>query len=106
MNTVEVKHMCGQLDEARANLKKLQNEAGGLQLKASQTFVSLTVSSDRGSRRLAVTEMNERTYMNVQTRGMEMVLLGIKKWYSAEIDRAEHLVTVLESKIAKATGAA
>lgn len=106
MNTANVRIMCGQLDEARESLRKLKNEASGLHLNASQTFVNITVSSDRGSRRLSVTQMDERTYMNVQTRGMEMVLLGIKKWYSAEIDRAAHLVTVLESRIAEATGAA
>lgn len=103
MNTINIRNLSDNLFKARERLEQVKSEAAILTLSGHQRAVSISVVSERGTRKLDVTELDDRYYQVKQTRGMEMVLLGLKKWYAAEIDRAKDQVAAIEQKLRQET---
>lgn len=96
--TAQVRHFCDVVDGHRKELEKLMEEEATLRMKRGQGEFSVNAAG----RRISVTAVQDRTYMPSMVRGMEMVQLGLLKWYAAAIDRQKALLASAEEDVARA----
>lgn len=102
MNTKAIIELAAQLDRARAAREKLRTEEAALRMQAGQNCVSISCMG----RTIAITSLSRETnYMPQPVRGMQMIQLGLLKWYSAQAERADSEVRQLEEDLRNATGA-
>lgn len=105
MNTQEICQIATEIDKADAALDQLLRESKLLNLSGHQSSVTLYVRMGNGNARsLTIADNSRETgYISTQVRGMEMLMLGIKKWYAGEIDQAKDKKSRLEKQIREKT---
>lgn len=101
MNTQEICQIAVEIDKADAALTQLLRESKLLNLSGHQDGVALHVRiGNGGARSLTIADNSRETgYISTQVRGMEMLMLGIKKWYAGEIDQAKDRKSRLEKRL-------
>lgn len=100
----DIRILLDEREKAIDALGILHDEMAKLRLSGHQDDVSLGVSIGGRSRRIAIaTVTRESGYASAQVRGMEMLMLGIKKWYAGEIDVAKERIKNIENKLREAT---
>jgi hypothetical protein len=89
---------------AKERLELLTAEASRLRLSGHQEDVRVHVQiGGRQSRPIEIAHIDRNhSYAAVQVRGMEMVMLGVKKWYAAAIDDAKERLANIETQIREA----
>jgi len=100
-NTTDIRGLLDQYDKAVDALGILRDEAAKLRLNGHQDDVQLSIhiSGRKGRGLTLATSSRETNYASAQVRGMEMIMLGVKKWYAAEIERHQQHVKRLEERI-------
>jgi hypothetical protein len=104
VNTSTIRALADAHEKACDRLGILLYEAKFLKLSGHQEGVTLHVSIGGKSRLLSVVAVTrESGYSSVQVRGMEMIMLGVKKWYADAIDRERANVKKIEAQMREAT---
>lgn len=97
MNHVEIGWTNERIERELKELEKLRSERANLNCNG-QNMVTLFCNT----RRVDLMEVSRETYWQAkQRRGMEMIALGLIKWYDAEIDKQVELIQTLHHKLAK-----
>ena len=91
MNIQEIRQIATEIDKADAEMAQLIREFKTLNLSGHQNNVTLHVRFGNESiRSLTVADNNrEPGSLSPPVRGLALLMLGIKKWYAAEIDRVD-----------------
>lgn len=100
MNTTRIRELTKMLDEARGAARQLRNEAEALNLN-HQDVISVRIKDCARDIYVAVNGGREAGWMSQMVRGREMIMLGIKKAYTAMIEDADARVASIESEIRK-----
>lgn len=101
MDTNRLKILMKHLEDARAELAMINETAAALRLAAGQNKVGISIDGHS----IALTALDNRTWMPKQVRGMEMILLGAKKYFAALIEQQQDLIHRIEEAIrAESTG--
>lgn len=96
MNHKEIEWANNRIAEEEKELHKLRIERAALRCSGDQNTVALYCQN----RKLQVTDVSRETNWNAkQVRGMEMIALGLIKWYDAEIDRQEAKIAEWKAKL-------
>lgn len=99
MNTKLIRSRTEDLDSARALLAKLKDELALIDMRKGQDCCHISCAG----RVLALTAFTEdRTYMPRLVRGMEMVQLGLRKYWQAMIDSQADVVVAKEAALREA----
>lgn len=99
MDTKLVRSRTEDLDFARGLLAKLKDELALIDMRKGQDCCAISCAG----RRLDVTAFSEdRHYMPRLVRGMEMVQLGLRKYWQAMIDSQADVVAAKESALREA----
>lgn len=100
MNTELIRSKSVEVDSARALLKKLNEELALIDMRRGQDCCAISCAG----RVLSVTAFNgDRSYMPRLRRGMEMVQLGLRKYWQAMIDSQQEVVAQKEIELKAAT---
>lgn len=96
MNHKEIEWANNRIAEEAKELDKLKSERAMLRCGGDQNTVSLYCQS----RKLQIIDISRETNWSAkQVRGMEMIALGLIKWYDAEIDRQEAKVAEWKARL-------
>lgn len=102
MNTKLIRSLSEDVDKARELLAKLKSELALIDMRRGQDCCLISCAG----RTLSVTAFNDdRTYMPRLVRGMEMVQLGLRKYWQAMIDSQAAVVAEKEAALREAINA-
>lgn len=108
MNTSTLRNLADRHDRAISHRDELVDEAASLTLSGHQSETTLSVFTGKVKGRAIPISFVSRqsSYSAAQVRGTEMIMLGIKKWYSAEIDKANESIRAIEEEMRAEVGGA
>ena len=109
MNLTNIAYLCKELAAARDALQSLEADMCVLDgVGDHQHSVTLSMNIGSVARKIDVVAIGGREvgWTSQQVRGAEMLMLGIKKWYSGAIDKAQGRVLQLEEKLRAEVGGA
>jgi hypothetical protein len=96
MNTKLIRSLSDDLDSARALLAKLKDELALIDMRKGQDCCSISCAG----RTLSVTAWTQDSYyMPRLVNGMEMVQLGLRKYWQAMIDSQADVVAAKEAAL-------
>ena len=97
MNHLRINELSGRIEKAIAELEKLQAEAANIKCNGQNTVAV----SCQGRAIWVVLADRDSGYMAQQVRGMEMILLGLKKYWAGLIDVAQQDLAALREELRK-----
>lgn len=110
MNLTNIADLCKELAAARSALQSLEADMRILDgVGSHQNLVTLSVNIGSAAKKkidLVAIGGREVGWTSQQVRGAEMLMLGVKKWYSGEIDKAQGRVLQIEEKLRAEVGGA
>ena len=95
MNHLRINELTGLITKKIAELGKLRDEAANIKGNAQNTVAV----SCQGRAIWVVLADRDSGYMAQQVRGMEMILLGLKKYWAGLIDTAEMELASLREEL-------
>jgi nitrate reductase assembly molybdenum cofactor insertion protein NarJ len=99
MNTKTIKLLCDQIQNAKNELKELEEEIKFLDLRDHNAQISIVFDYGKTKVSLPVTEFGGQNYTNKVIRGREMILLGAKLAFNKLIDDKKNLIKDLNDLI-------